>query len=72
MTDVFARRILLAFEPDHGLLGAARAAEILGGRLGWSAAEQEKQIAEYTVWLDHLAVPASISGASAASPVLER
>ena len=72
MTDVFARRILLAFEPDHGLLGAARAAEILGGRLGWSAEEQEKQIAEYAVWLDHLAVPASISGASAASPVLER
>ncbi len=72
MTDVLARRILLAFEPDHGLLGAARAAEILGGRLGWSAEEQEKQIAEYAVWLDHLAVPASISGASAASPVLER
>ena len=72
VTDVFARRILLAFEPDHGLLGAARAAEILGGRLGWSAEEQEKQIAEYAVWLDHLAVPASISGASAASPVLER
>ena len=72
VTDVFARRILLAFEPDHGLLGAARAAEILGGQLGWSAEEQEKQIAEYAVWLDHLAVPASISGASAASPVLER
>ncbi len=72
VTDVFARRILLAFEPDHGLRGAARAAEILGGRLGWSSAEQENQIAEYTVWLDHLAVPASISGASAASPALER
>ena len=72
VTDVFARRILLAFEPDHGLLGAARAAEILGGQLGWSAEEQEKQIAEYAVWLDHLTVPASISGASAASPVLER
>ena len=72
VTDVFARRVLLAFEPDHGLLGVARAAEILGGQLGWSAAEQEKQIAEYAVWLDHLAVPASISGASAASPVLER
>ena len=71
VTDVFARRILLAFEPDHGLLGAARAAEILGGQLGWSAEEQEKQIADYTVWLDHLAVPASISGASAASPVHE-
>ena len=72
VTDVFARRILLAFEPDHGLRGVARAAEILGGRLDWSSAEQEKQIAEYTVWLDHLAVPASISGATAASPVLER
>ncbi|MFM6980403.1 MAG: glycerol-3-phosphate dehydrogenase [Micrococcales bacterium] len=58
MTDVFARRILLAFEPGHGLEATKRAADILGELLGWSAVEKRKNIAEYVEWLDHLKVPA--------------
>ncbi|RXZ51664.1 glycerol-3-phosphate dehydrogenase [Agromyces binzhouensis] len=58
LTDVFARRSLLAFEPSHGLRGAARAAEILGERLGWDADERRAQVAGYERWLDHLRVPA--------------
>jgi len=59
LADVFARRILLAFEPSHGRGGVERAAEILGERLGWDAAEREAQIADYERWLDHLRVPAA-------------
>jgi glycerol-3-phosphate dehydrogenase len=64
LADVFARRILLAFEPGHGRQGVERAAEILGERLGWSAEERAAQIAEYEAWLDHLRVPAAASAAS--------
>ena len=57
LTDVFARRILLAFNPGHGLAGAERAAEILASRLGWSDQERAAEVAEYREWLDHLRVP---------------
>lgn len=58
LADVFARRVLLAFEPGHGRAGVERAALIIGDRLGWDTAEREAQIAEYERWLDHLRVPA--------------
>lgn len=58
LADVFARRVLLAFEPGHGRAGVERAALIIGDRLGWDNAEREAQIAEYERWLDHLRVPA--------------
>ncbi len=58
IADVFARRILLAFEPGHGRQGVERAADILAARLGWSAEERAWQIADYDRWLDHLRVPA--------------
>jgi glycerol-3-phosphate dehydrogenase len=57
LTDVFARRILLAFEPGHGLEGVSRAAEIMGKHLGWSAKTRQAQEQGYKLWLDHLRVP---------------
>ena len=58
LTDVFARRILLAFEPGHGLAGVERASKILAEHLGWSAKARKDNVAEYHDWLDHLRVPA--------------
>jgi glycerol-3-phosphate dehydrogenase len=57
LADVFSRRILLAFEPGHGLAGAKRAAEILGAHLGWNTDQINSEIAGYQKWLDHLRVP---------------
>lgn len=60
LTDVFARRILLAFEPGHGLKGLERAAQILGAELGWTAKQRKANEADYRAWLDHLRVPAMV------------
>ena len=58
LTDVLARRVLLAFEPGHGLDGAAqRAADILGDRLGWDDAQRAAELEEYRTWVSRLAVP---------------
>ena len=57
LTDVFSRRILLAFEPGHGLASAARAGELLSKILGWNSAQIDDNILEYQQWLDHLKVP---------------
>jgi glycerol-3-phosphate dehydrogenase len=57
LTDLFARRTMLAFEPSHGLGGLARASEIVGLHQKWSAADQREQTDEYVRWLDHLRVP---------------
>jgi glycerol-3-phosphate dehydrogenase len=57
LADVLARRVLLAFEPGHGLETVARAAELLGDRLGWDEARRAAEIEEYRRWLGHLAVP---------------
>jgi glycerol-3-phosphate dehydrogenase len=57
LTDVLARRMLLAFEPDHGLEVAERAAALLGERLGWDQDRQTAEVAEYRDWLSRLAVP---------------
>jgi glycerol-3-phosphate dehydrogenase len=61
LTDVFARRILLAFEPGHGLEGASRAAHILGKQLGWTAKTRQAQEQGYKLWLDHLRVPEHVA-----------
>ncbi len=61
LTDVFARRILLAFEPGHGLAGAKRASKILAAHLGWSEKARQAQEQGYTQWLDHLRVPESVA-----------
>ncbi|WP_309621177.1 glycerol-3-phosphate dehydrogenase/oxidase [Salinibacterium sp.] len=57
LTDVLARRILLAFEPDHGVAAVARAAAILAPLLGWNDEKRDAEIADYREWLGHLAVP---------------
>lgn len=57
IADVFARRILLAFEPGHGLAGLSRASAILAKHCGWSATAKKAQEADYLAWLDHLRVP---------------
>jgi glycerol-3-phosphate dehydrogenase len=57
LTDVFARRLLLAFEPGHGLECVDRAAEVLGDHLGWSPERRAAEVAEYRDWLTRLAVP---------------
>ena len=57
LTDVFARRILLAFEPGHGLEGSKRASKILAKHLGWSEKRRTSEEKGYVEWLDHLRVP---------------
>lgn len=57
LTDVLARRLVLAFEPGHGLAAADRAAALLGERLGWDGPRRAAEVAGYRDWLDRLAVP---------------
>jgi glycerol-3-phosphate dehydrogenase len=57
LTDVFARRLLLAFEPGHGLEAVNTSTALLGDRLGWDANRRAAEVAGYRDWLDHLAVP---------------
>jgi glycerol-3-phosphate dehydrogenase len=61
LTDVMARRALLAFEPGHGLEDIDRILELLGDRLGWDAGRRDAELAEYRDWLTRLAVPAGAS-----------
>ena len=57
LTDVLARRVLLAFEPGHGLDSVNAMAALIGARLGWDAARCKANVVEYRSWLSHLAVP---------------
>jgi glycerol-3-phosphate dehydrogenase len=57
LSDVFARRTMLAFEPSHGLRGLSRAAEIVGSHQSWTQVTQREQMDDYILWLDHLRVP---------------
>lgn len=68
LTDVMARRILLAFEPDHGLAAVLRVAEILGTQLNWDQKRRNAEIAEYRTWLGHLLVPGRQQSALDATP----
>ncbi|GEP40012.1 glycerol-3-phosphate dehydrogenase [Nocardioides psychrotolerans] len=61
LTDVLARRVLLAFEPGHGLDVVDAAAELLGELLGWSGGDRAAEIAEYQQWLTRLAVPKGVA-----------
>ncbi len=62
LTDVLARRVLLAFEPGHGLEVVERAVALLGDRLDWDADRRKAEVEEYVAWLDHLAVPGRTPG----------
>ncbi len=57
LTDVLARRLLLAFEPGHALESVDEVAFILAKHLGWTDDDVAAQIAEYREWLNKLAVP---------------
>ena len=57
LTDVFARRLMLAFEPGHGLDLVEAALDVLGPRLGWDRERRAQEAAGYRRWLDRLAVP---------------
>jgi glycerol-3-phosphate dehydrogenase len=57
LTDVMARRLLLAFEPGHALESIDSIAALLGKRVGWDAERQKAEVAGYESWLSHLAVP---------------
>ena len=57
LTDVLARRVLVAFEPGHGLSFLDRAVAVLADHLGWDDDRVEEEIAEYHRWLEVLAVP---------------
>lgn len=61
LTDVMARRTLLAFRPGHGREFQAAVVDLLAERLGWTAEERAAQIEEYDRWLDRLAVPGAPS-----------
>jgi glycerol-3-phosphate dehydrogenase len=61
LADVLARRVLLAFEPGHGLASVDRAAEILGAELGWDTDRRKAEIADYQRLLTHLAIPEKVS-----------
>ena len=72
LSDVLARRILLAFEPGHGLEVVDHSADVLGSELGWDSERQHAEISEYRQWVSRLAVPslaASGAGASAGDAV---
>lgn len=64
LTDVLARRCLLAFEPGHGLGESDHAAAVLGAELGWDAERQQAELAEYRQWVSRLAVPAVVGGSA--------
>ena len=57
LSDVLARRVLLAFEPGHGVDVLAPIVDIVGGRLGWDADRRAQEVQGYLDWLGHLAVP---------------
>lgn len=57
LTDVLARRMLLAFEPGHGLDVVERAAAVMGAECGWDEERQAAEIRGYREWLERLAVP---------------
>ena len=57
LADVLARRVLLAFQPGHGLESAGAIADLIGERFGWDQERRAAEVAGYEAWLSHLAVP---------------
>ena len=57
LTDVLARRVLVAFEPGHGLEVVGDLAAVVGERLGWDEHRRAAEVEGYRTWLDHLAIP---------------
>ncbi|MDA8103504.1 MAG: glycerol-3-phosphate dehydrogenase/oxidase [Nitrospiraceae bacterium] len=57
LTDVLARRVLVAFEPDHGLGSLDRVSTVAARCAGWSEERRQQEMAGYRSWLNHLAIP---------------
>ena len=57
LTDVLARRMLLAFQPGHALESVDAIARLVGEWMGWTTKQRAAEISEYRAWLSHLAVP---------------
>ncbi|GGM05149.1 glycerol-3-phosphate dehydrogenase/oxidase [Nakamurella endophytica] len=57
LTDVLARRVLVAFQPGHGLESVDRAVQVLGDHLGWDEDRRRREVDGYRTWLQVLAVP---------------
>lgn len=57
LTDIIARRVLLAFEPGHGQESLERIAAVAAAHAGWGEERVLEEIAEYQRWLRRLAVP---------------
>jgi glycerol-3-phosphate dehydrogenase len=57
LTDIMARRLILAFEEGHGRDLVHEIATVAAPYLGWSDKDIVKEIADYELWLDHLAIP---------------
>lgn len=57
LTDIVARRVLLAFEPGHGQASLERIATVAARCAGWSNDRVLAEIAEYRRWSRRLAVP---------------
>jgi len=65
LTDVLLRRTLVGLEPGHGLDLAARAAQLIGPRLGWDADRQREEVDAYSRYVGRFALP----GPATARPV---
>ena len=57
LSDVLARRVLLAFEPGHGVESLEGIVAVVARRLGWDAERQAAEVQGYHDWLGHLAIP---------------
>jgi glycerol-3-phosphate dehydrogenase len=57
LTDIMARRLILAFEDGHGRQVMNQIADIAAEYFNWSDQKIAEEIAEYEAWLNHLAIP---------------
>ena len=57
LSDVLARRVLLAFEPGHGLESLKQIVDVVATRLDWDEARRAAEVQGYHDWLEHLAIP---------------
>ncbi len=64
LTDVMLRRTMIGHSADRGKGVVARAADILGARLGWDRERREREIADYRCYIERYGLP----GAASARP----
>ena len=57
LADVLARRVLVAFEPGHGLDVLDVLVDVVASRLGWDENRRVTEADGYRCWLSHLAIP---------------